>query len=122
VVAGSEIKMKQENVDYLETVACIARANMVYQQQTPTSLRNEMERGMSLLMSAFLEMYDHWCDTGPAMEPPPERIYFAAKTCVQMRNRLYEVARKEWDGEEEGLFQIMTAYMFLFKHMYVPQN
>jgi len=92
VLAGSEVKMKQENVDYLKTDACIARANIVYQQQTLTSLRNETER-----------------------------IYFAAKTCVQMRNRLNEVARKEWGGEEEGLFQIMTAYMFLFKHLYVPQ-
>jgi hypothetical protein len=56
------------------------------------------------------------------MEPPPERIYFSAKNRVQMQNKLNEVTRKEWEGEEESLFQIMTAYLFLFKHIYVPKN
>jgi hypothetical protein len=114
--------MKQESIDYLDSVACIANAHMVYQSQTTVEERDNTERGMALLMSAFLEMYDHWKTTKAATEPPSDRVYIAADACVLMRNDLFSVARHKWNEEAEGLFQMITAYMFLFKHMYVPQN
>jgi len=114
--------MKQESIDYLDKVACLANANMAYHRLTPASRRSEEEAGAALLMSAYLEIYEHWQRSGPGTEPPSERIYIAAETCVQMRNQLETVDRDQWPDEAEGLFQMMTAFMFLFKHMYVPQN
>lgn len=114
--------MKQESIDYLDNVACIANANMVYHQQSASHERSETDSGMALLMSAFLEMYDHWKNVKSATEPPSDRVYIAADACVLMRNDLFSVARHKWNAEAEGLFAMITAYMFLFKHMYVPQN
>ena len=114
--------MKQESIDYLEKVACIANANMACHQMKPASERNDDEAGAALLMSAFLEMYEHWQKVKPGTEPPSRRVYTAADACVQMRNELQMQERCEWPDEAEGLFQMMTAFMFLFKHMYVPQN
>ena len=120
--AGSEATMKQESIDYLDKVACIANAHMVYQSQSAIEERDNTERGMALLMSAFLEMYDHWKTVKAGTEAPSNRVYVAADACVSMRDDLLSVARHKWNGEAEGLYQMITAYMFLFKHMYVPQN
>jgi hypothetical protein len=114
--------MKQESIDYLDKVACIANANMAYHQMKPLSERDNDEAGAALLMSAFLEMYEHWQNASPGTEPPSNRVYLAADTCVKMRNELQQRDRSEWPDDAEGLFQMMTAFMFLFKHMYVPQN
>lgn len=114
--------MKQENIDYLDKVACIASANMTYHQMNPVSERNHDDAGAALLMSAFLEMYEHWQKAKPGTEPPSKRVYIAADACVQMRSELQQKQRCEWSDEAEGLFQMMAAFMFLFKHMYVPQN
>lgn len=113
--------MKQESIEYLDRVACIANANMAYHQMKPASERNHDEAGAALLMSAYLEMYEHWQNAKPGTEAPPKRVYVAAETCVQMRDQLEMLERSEWPEEAEGLFQMMTAFMFLFKHMYVPQ-
>ena len=120
--AGSEAWMKQETIDYLDTVACIANANMVYQSQTAVDERCEDDRGMALLMSAFLEMYDHWKSAKAGTEPPPDRVYIAAKACAMLRDDMLSVARNKWNEDAEGMYQLITAFMFLFKHMYVPQN
>lgn len=114
--------MKQESIDYLDKVACIASANMAYHQMKPVSQRNDDEAGAALLMSAFLEMYEHWQNAKPGSEPPSKRVYIAADACVQMRNELQNRERCDWPEEVEGLFQMMSAFMFLFKFMYVPQN
>ena len=114
--------MNQESIEYLDKVACIANANVAYHQMTPASERSDDEAGAALLMSAFLEMYNHWQQVKPGTEPPSRRVYIAADACVQMRTELQAQARSEWSEEAEGLFQMMTAFMFLFKHMYVPQN
>ena len=114
--------MKQESIDYLDKVASIANANMACYEMKPASRRNNDEAGAALLMSAYLEMYQHWQQAKPGTEPPSKRIYIAADACVQMRNQLQMQERNEWPDEVEGLFQMMTAFMFLFKHMYVPQN
>jgi hypothetical protein len=122
VCTGNEVNMKQDSDVYLEKVACIASANMLYHQLKPVSDRNEDESGAALLMSAFLEMYDHWRSARPGSEPPSERVNIAADTCVLMRNQLQKQARNDWSAEAEGLFQMMAAFMFLFKQMYVTQN
>jgi len=114
--------MKQESILYLDKVACIARANMAYHQQKPQDQRDLDEAGIALLMSSFLEMYDHWQNAETGREEPPKRVYIAASSCVELRKQLELEPRHSWTDEEEGLFQMMTAYMFLFKHMYVPQN
>ena len=114
--------MNQESIDYLDKVACIANANMAHQRMTPASRRNEDDAGAALLMSAYLEMYEHWQKAAPGTEPPSERIHVAAETCVQMRHQLELKERSDWPDEAEGLFQMMAAFMFLFKHMYVRQN
>jgi hypothetical protein len=119
---GNEAIMKQESIDYLDKVACIASANMAYHQMKPVSQRNDDEAGAALLMSAFLEMYEHWQYVKPGSVAPSRRVHIAADACVQMRNQLQKQERSEWPDEEEGLFQMMTAFMLLFKHMYVPQN
>lgn len=122
VVTGSEVNMKQESIVYLDKVACIASANMVYHQVKPVSDRTEDEAGAALLMGAFLEMYEHWQRAKPGAEPPSERVYIAADACVLMRNELQKQERCTWSDEAEALLQMMTAFMFLFKYMYVPQN
>jgi len=114
--------MKQESIEYLDKVACIANANMAYHQMKRVSERNDDEAGAALLMGAFLEMYEHWKTAKPGTEAPSKRVYIAADACVQMRNQLQLHERSEWPDETEGLFQMMTAFMLLFKHMYVPQN
>jgi hypothetical protein len=114
--------MKQESSLYLDQVACIASANMAYHQMNPVGQRSHDESGAALLMSAFLEMYDHWRSARPGSEPPSERVNIAADACVLMRNELQKRARCEWPAEAEGLFQMMAAFMFLFKQMYVLQN
>ena len=114
--------MKQESIDYLDKVACIANANMAYHKMTLESERSDEEAGAALLMSAYLEMYEHWQTARPCSEPPSRRVYVAADTCAQMRRQLQLQDRSEWCDGTEGLFQMMTAFMFLFKHMYVPQN
>jgi len=114
--------MKQESEDYLDTVACIARANLVYHQQQSQQQRNPEVAGAALLMSTYLEMYERWQNDKPGLTAPPERVYFAATSCVELRKQLEEEPRHKWTDEEEGVFQLMTAFMFLFKHMYVPQN
>ena len=52
--------MKQESIDYLDKVACIANANMACYEMKPASRRNNDEAGAALLMSAYLKMYQHW--------------------------------------------------------------
>ncbi len=113
--------MKQESENYLDTVACIARANLLHHQQK-SQQRGPEEGGAALLMSTYLEMYEHWQNNQPGLAAPPERIYFAATSCVGLRKQLEQEPRNQWTDEEEGIFQLMTAFMFLFKHMYVPQN
>ena len=113
--------MKQESENYLDTVACIARANLVHHQQKPQQ-RGPEEAGAALLMSTYLEMYELWQNNQPGLVAPPERIYFAATSCVELRKQLEQEPRHQWTDEEEGIFQLMTAFMFLFKHMYVPKN
>ena len=114
--------MKQENIDYLDTVACVAHANIAYHQSKPVAERNDDEAGAALLMSAYLEMYEHWQNVKPGTEAPSQRVYIAAQTCVEMRKQLQLQERNQWPNETEALFQMMTAFMFLFKHMYVPEN
>jgi len=114
--------MHKESEQYLQQVACVARANLVFHQQKPQDERNLDESGAALLMSAYLEMYDHWQSVGPGIEPPPQRVYLAASSCVGMRKQLERQPRSTWSDEEEGLFQLMTAYMFLFKNMYVTRH
>jgi len=41
--------MKQESIEYLDKVACIASANMAYHQMKPVSQRNDDETGAALL-------------------------------------------------------------------------
>ena len=113
--------MKQESENYLDTVACIARANLVHHQQNSPQ-REPEEAGAALLMSTYLEMYEHWQNKQPGLVAPPERVYFAAKSSVALRKQLEQEPRHQWTDEEEGIFQLMTAFMFLFKHMYVPIN
>ena len=114
--------MKHESEKYLDTVACIAQANLAHHQQTAPLQRSPDEAGAALLMGTFLEMYDHWQDGEPGLSPPSERIYFAANCCVEIRKELEQEPRHLWTDEEEGIFQLMTAYMFLFKRMYIPRN
>ena len=114
--------MKQESIDYLDKAACIANANMACHQMKPESQRKHDEAGAALIMSAYLEIYEHWQSAKPGIEPPSNRVYIAADACVQMRNQLQTQERTEWPDEMEGLFQMMTDFMLLFKHMYVPQN
>ena len=113
--------MKQENKQYLDTVACIAQANLVHHQKK-SQQRSLDESGAAMLMSAYLEMYDHWQENKPGLAAPSDRVYFAANSCVQLRKELEQEPRHQWTEEEEGIFQLMTAYMFLFKHMYIPKN
>jgi len=113
--------MKQESENHLDTVACIARANLVHHQQKPQQRKPE-EAGAALLMSTYLEMYEHWQNNKPGLVAPPERIYFAATSCVELRKQLEQEPRHQWTEEEEGIFQLITAIRFLYKHMYVPQN
>jgi hypothetical protein len=114
--------MEQESKQYLDKVACIAQANMAFHQQTPQFERSPDEAGAAILMSAFLEMYDHWQNNEPGLAAPSDRIYFAANSCVQIRKELELEPRHNWTDEEEGMFQLMTAFMFLFKHMYIAKN
>ncbi len=114
--------MKQESKQYLDTVACIARANLVFHQKKPLPQRSPDEAGAAALMSAYLEMYDHWQQNAPGLAAPSDRVYFAANSCVQLRKELESEPRHQWTEEEEGIFQLMTAYMFLFKYMYIPKN
>ena len=113
--------MKQENIDYLDEVACIAYANIAHHQITPIADRDENEAGAALLMSAYLEMYEHWQRVKPGTEAPSQRVYIAAETCVEMRKQLQVQEREQWPSDTEALFQMMTAFMFLFKHLYVPR-
>ena len=114
--------MKQESILYLDKVACIAHANLSFLQMKPKADRDCNESGAALLMSAFLEMYYHWRSAKPGLEPPSERVSIAADACVLMRNELHKQDRSSWSEEAEGLLQMMTAFMFLFKHMYVCYN
>ena len=109
--------MKQESVDYLDRVACIANANIAYHQMKSALERNDDEAGEALLMSACLEMYGHWQKAKPCADPPSQRVYLAAQTSVQMRDQMQMLDRNEWPEEVEGLSQMMTAFMYLFKHM-----
>jgi len=113
--------MEQETIEYLDTVACIARSNMVWQQRTPREQRSLDEAGAALLMSCYLEVYDIWQSQAAGTAPPP-RIYLAASSCVGLRRQLEQRPRVSWSDDEEGLFQLMTAFMFLFKHLYVARH
>jgi len=113
--------MEQETIEYLDTVACVARSNMAWQQRTARDERSLDDAGAALLMSCYLEIYDIW-QSELAGEAPPPRIYVAASSCVSMRRQLEQRPRVSWSDDEEGLFQMMTAFMFLFKHLYVQQH
>lgn len=114
--------MEQESIDYLDKVACIAHANMAHHQATPPEQRSYDEAGAALLMSAYLEMYEHWQNAKPGTEAPPKKVYVAAEACIQMRNWLQGLDRSDMTEQAEGLLEMVTAYMFLFRHMYVPRN
>lgn len=120
--AGNEADMNQDNIDYLDKVACVAYANIAYHQSKPDTERNDDEAGAALLMSAYLEMYEHWQNAKPGTEAPSRRVYVAAEACVEMRRQLPLRERDQWPNETESLFRMMTAFMFLFKHLYVPRN
>ena len=114
--------MEQESIEYLDKVACIANANMAYHQMTPLEERSNDDAGAAVLMSAYLEMYEHWQKAKPGTEPPPKRVFIAAEACAKMHHHLRTLDRSDWTEDMEGLFELITAFMFLFKHMYVPQN
>ena len=113
--------MEEETIEYLDTVACIARSNMAWHQRKPAGERSLDEAGAALLMSCYLEIYDIW-QRDSATGAPPARIHLAASSCVEMRRRLEQRPRVSWSDEEEGLFRLMTAFMFLFKHLYVARH
>lgn len=114
--------MKQESEHYLDKAACIARANMALHQQTPQQDRTPDEAGTAMLMSSFLEMYELWQNHHTGNNSPSRKLYLAAATCVQIRTELEQEVRSKWTDDEEGLFKMMTAYMFLFKQMYAPPH
>ena len=113
--------MQQETIEYLDRVACIARSNMVWHQRKAQEARSLDEAGAALLMSCYLEIYDIWQSDIGGKAPPP-RIHLAAASCVAMRQQLEQRPRAAWSDEEEGLFRLMTAFMFLFKHLYVARH
>jgi len=47
---GKEVCMKQESIDYLDNVACIANANMTNQQLAPVHQRRATDSGVALLI------------------------------------------------------------------------
>ena len=114
--------MKQENEQHLDTVAYIARANLVHHQQEPQQQHGPDKAGAAMLMSAFLEMYEHWQNDEHGKTTPSDRIYFDATSCIEIRKQLEFEPRHKWTDEEEGIFQLMTSFMFLFRHMYIPKN
>jgi hypothetical protein len=113
--------MEQETIEYLDTVACIARSNMLWHQRKSPRARSLDEAGAALLMGCYLELYDIWQSEIAGQAPPP-RIHLAAASCVEMRRQLEQRPRTSWSDEEEGLFRLMTAFMFLFKHLYVARH
>ncbi len=113
--------MEQETIEYLDKVACIARSNIVWHQRRRADERSPDEAGAALLMSCYLEIHDIWLSGAETAGPPP-RLYLAASSCVAMRRQLEQQPRASWSDDEEGLFQLMTAFMFLFKHLYVARH
>lgn len=114
--------MEKETVEYLEKVACIAHQNLNYLSQQEEALKVD-DAGAKVLMGSYLQLYADFINPQQATgNTPSPRIKLVARTCCDLKREMFSVPRSEWDDQEEGLFKLMTAFMFLFKHLYVMQH
>jgi len=111
--------MEQETREYLDKVACIAEANLNYLKEQDTEDLSLDDHGSRLLMAAYLELYDQITGVEKRTNQPSQYAYTAAEACCLMRRDLEQRPKSEWEEEERGLFELMLAYMFMFKQLYV---
>lgn len=111
--------MSQETRDFLDQVACIAQANLNHLQMQAPEEQTPDDLGADALMGAYLELYDQYTGTEPRSSAPSDRAYHAAEACCDMRRQLQQRPQVLWDDDEHGLYTLMLAFMFLFKHLYV---
>lgn len=114
--------MKQETITYLEKVACIAHQNLNYLFDQEGEKKVD-DAGAEILMSSYLQLYADFVNPHQAVgKTPSSEIMLTARTCCDIKREMFSTPRAEWDEQEEGLFKLMTAFMFLFKHLYVMQH
>ncbi len=114
--------MEKETVEYLEKVACIAHQNLNYLSSQQGELQVD-DAGAQLLMGSYLQLYADFIHPQQAVgKVPSAQVKLVARTCCDLKREMFSVPRSEWDEQEEGLFRLMTAFMFLFKHLYVMQH
>ncbi len=114
--------MQNETLEYLEKVACIAYQNLRHLEHQDDAEKNLDDQGAEILMSGYLQLYAKLDDPTGHYQSPSDHTMTVARTCCELKNQMMSVPRTEWDGDDEGLFKLMTAFMFIFKHLYVPAN
>lgn len=111
--------MNPDTREFLDTVACIAEANLNYLYDQEASELSLDDEGSQALMGAYLELYDQYTGSEQRSPAPSALAYAAAEACCAMRRGMEQRPKHLWDDEEHGLFTLMLAYMFMFKQLYV---
>ncbi len=114
--------MSPDTRTFLDKVACIAQANLnyLYDQQVETMSLDD--RGSQLLMGAYLELYDQYTGSEQRSAAPSTLAFNAAAACCAMRRSMEQQPKSLWSDDEQGLFTLMLAYMFMFKQLYVVRG
>lgn len=114
--------MEKETVTYLEKVACIAHQNLTTLSHQEGALQVD-DAGAKVLMGGYLQLYAEFIQPQPVVDrSPSHHTLLVARTCCDLKREMFAVPRSEWDEQEEGLFKLMTAFMFLFKYLYVKRH
>lgn len=114
--------MKQETRQYLDLIACIAEENLAYLRDVDEERTKPRDRGATLLMSAYLELYALLAGPIPCREGPSELVQLAAETCVGMRRGMRDWPGENWREQEHGLHNLMLTFMFLIKRLFVVRH
>lgn len=111
--------METETREFLDRVACIAQANLNYLYDQDDDELSLDDQGSQVLMGAYIELYRQYMGKTARSSLPSPTAYHAAEACCAMRRKMEQRPKSEWNEDEHGLFTLMLAYMFMFKHLYV---
>lgn len=111
--------MEKETREHLDEVACIAEANLNCLNSLDSEKFGLDDQGSYTLMSAYLELYDQITGTEQRSGQPSQLAFTAAEACCVMRRDIEQRPKSEWEDEEQGLFKLMLAFMYMFKQLYV---
>jgi hypothetical protein len=103
--------------DYLADSADLAHTKlMLFEIENKHSLA---DIDAKILMSSFLYLYSGYLGDAFCEPEPTTSIEKAVDICSRFRKLLFRHPRMDWNNEEKGLYQLIMAFVYLYKRQYL---